>query len=82
MKKNEWTFVSSMTEPHYGHAGTVHGDLMYISGMDQQMEEGKLCLFRSKGDDCTCVHLNWVHFCKCEDDCSHHGFMVLKLSSQ
>eukprot|EP00066_Takifugu_rubripes_P022588 XP_011611854.1 PREDICTED: kelch-like protein 9 isoform X1 [Takifugu rubripes] len=32
MKKNEWTFVSSMPEPHYGHAGTVHGDLMYISG--------------------------------------------------
>lgn len=32
LKKNEWTFVSSMVEPHYGHAGTVHGDFMYISG--------------------------------------------------
>uniref|UniRef100_H3DDZ5 Si:rp71-68n21.9 n=1 Tax=Tetraodon nigroviridis TaxID=99883 RepID=H3DDZ5_TETNG len=32
MKKNEWTFVTSMKEPHYGHAGTVHGDFMYISG--------------------------------------------------
>uniref|UniRef100_A0A3Q1EKP2 Si:rp71-68n21.9 n=1 Tax=Acanthochromis polyacanthus TaxID=80966 RepID=A0A3Q1EKP2_9TELE len=32
LKKNEWTFVTSMVEPHYGHAGTVHGDLMYISG--------------------------------------------------
>ena len=33
LKKNEWTFVTNMVEPHYGHAGTVHGDLMYISGM-------------------------------------------------
>lgn len=32
LKKNEWTFVTNMREPHYGHAGTVHGDLMYISG--------------------------------------------------
>uniref|UniRef100_A0A3B4BIB8 BTB domain-containing protein n=1 Tax=Periophthalmus magnuspinnatus TaxID=409849 RepID=A0A3B4BIB8_9GOBI len=32
LKKNEWTFVTNMLEPHYGHAGTVHGDLMYISG--------------------------------------------------
>ncbi|KAK7939661.1 hypothetical protein WMY93_002987 [Mugilogobius chulae] len=32
LKKNEWTFVTNMMEPHYGHAGTVHGDLMYISG--------------------------------------------------
>ncbi|XP_062258877.1 kelch-like protein 9, partial [Platichthys flesus] len=32
LKKNEWTFVSNMNEPHYGHAGTVHGNLMYISG--------------------------------------------------
>ncbi|XP_026151044.1 kelch-like protein 9 [Mastacembelus armatus] len=32
LKKNEWTFVTCMVEPHYGHAGTVHGDLMYISG--------------------------------------------------
>ncbi|CAJ1079055.1 kelch-like protein 9 [Xyrichtys novacula] len=32
LKKNEWTFVNSMVEPHYGHAGAVHGDLMYISG--------------------------------------------------
>ncbi|XP_066562592.1 kelch-like protein 9 [Amia ocellicauda] len=30
--KNEWTFVSPMGEPHYGHAGTVYGDLMYVSG--------------------------------------------------
>ncbi|KAG9348853.1 hypothetical protein JZ751_029170 [Albula glossodonta] len=29
--KNEWTFMSPMAEPLYGHAGTVHGDLMYIS---------------------------------------------------
>ncbi|XP_053732923.1 kelch-like protein 9 isoform X1 [Synchiropus splendidus] len=32
LKNNEWTFVTSMMEPHYGHAGTVHKDLMYISG--------------------------------------------------
>ncbi|XP_015250530.1 PREDICTED: kelch-like protein 13, partial [Cyprinodon variegatus] len=32
LKKNEWTFVTNMVEPHYGHAGTVHGGLMYISG--------------------------------------------------
>ncbi|XP_037542600.1 kelch-like protein 9 isoform X2 [Nematolebias whitei] len=32
LKRNEWTFVASMVDPHYGHAGTVHGDLMYISG--------------------------------------------------
>uniref|UniRef100_A0A3Q3XMU9 BTB domain-containing protein n=1 Tax=Mola mola TaxID=94237 RepID=A0A3Q3XMU9_MOLML len=32
LKKNEWTFVTNMVEPHYGHAGTVHGELMYISG--------------------------------------------------
>nr|XP_043874314.1 kelch-like protein 9 [Solea senegalensis] len=32
LKKNEWTFVTNMMEPHYGHAGAVHGDLMYISG--------------------------------------------------
>uniref|UniRef100_A0A3Q4GYB5 Si:rp71-68n21.9 n=1 Tax=Neolamprologus brichardi TaxID=32507 RepID=A0A3Q4GYB5_NEOBR len=32
LKKNEWTFVNSMVEPHYGHAGTVHEGLMYISG--------------------------------------------------
>lgn len=36
MKKNEWTFVTGMVEPHYGHAGTVHADLMYISGMETQ----------------------------------------------
>lgn len=54
MKKNEWMFVSSMAEPHYGHAGTVHGDLMYISGTDKPMDEGKLCLFRSKGDSFSC----------------------------
>ncbi|KAF7644623.1 hypothetical protein LDENG_00218930 [Lucifuga dentata] len=32
LRKNEWTFVTNMVEPHYGHAGTVHGDLLYISG--------------------------------------------------
>ncbi|XP_071392261.1 kelch-like protein 9 [Centroberyx affinis] len=32
LRKNEWTFVTHMVEPHYGHAGTVHGDLMYVSG--------------------------------------------------
>ncbi|KAI1899733.1 hypothetical protein AGOR_G00064800 [Albula goreensis] len=32
LSKNEWTFMSPMKEPHYGHAGTVHGDLMYVSG--------------------------------------------------
>ncbi|XP_062861596.1 kelch-like protein 9 isoform X2 [Trichomycterus rosablanca] len=32
LKKNEWTFVAPMSEPHYGHAGTVHGGLMYVSG--------------------------------------------------
>ncbi|KAM4608738.1 kelch-like protein 9 [Polymixia lowei] len=32
LRKNEWTFVTRMVEPHYGHAGTVHGDLMYVSG--------------------------------------------------
>lgn len=32
LKKNEWSLVKNMYEPHYGHAGTVHGDLMYISG--------------------------------------------------
>lgn len=32
LKTNEWTFVSSMAESHYGHAGTVHGDMLYISG--------------------------------------------------
>lgn len=52
MKKNEWTFVSSMAEPHYGHAGTVHGDLMYISGTDKLVDEGKF--FRSKGDSFSC----------------------------
>lgn len=36
LKKNEWTFVANMVEPHYGHAGTVHGDLMYISGTLKQ----------------------------------------------
>ncbi|KAJ8339894.1 hypothetical protein SKAU_G00345270 [Synaphobranchus kaupii] len=30
--KNEWTFVSPMAEPLYGHAGSVQGGLMYISG--------------------------------------------------
>ena len=38
LKKNEWTFVTSMVEPHYGHAGTVHGGLMYISGETTQPE--------------------------------------------
>ncbi|XP_062906772.1 kelch-like protein 9 isoform X2 [Mobula hypostoma] len=29
---NEWTYVTKLAEPHYGHAGTVHGGYMYISG--------------------------------------------------
>lgn len=32
LKRNDWTLVSHMSEPHYGHAGSVHGDLMYVSG--------------------------------------------------
>lgn len=32
LNKNEWSFVAPMSEPHYGHAGTVHGGLMYVSG--------------------------------------------------
>ncbi len=32
LNKNEWTLVAPMCEPHYGHAGTVHGGLMYVSG--------------------------------------------------
>ncbi|XP_065105052.1 kelch-like protein 9 isoform X1 [Paramisgurnus dabryanus] len=32
LNKNEWSFVAPMSEPHYGHAGTVHGDLMFVSG--------------------------------------------------
>lgn len=35
LSKNEWTFVAPMSEPHYGHAGTVHGGLMYVSGKYQ-----------------------------------------------
>lgn len=69
MKKNEWTFVSSMAEPHYGHAGTVHGGLMYISGMDKANFSGvKETVSVVICDECTFVHLNWVHFCKCKDD--------------
>lgn len=49
MKKNEWTFVTSMVEPHYGHAGTVHADFMYISGMETLMDKDKLCLSTKKG---------------------------------
>ncbi|XP_076119520.1 kelch-like protein 9 isoform X1 [Alosa pseudoharengus] len=32
LNKNEWSFVMPMVEPHYGHAGAVHGGLMYVSG--------------------------------------------------
>jgi len=32
LKKNEWRGVAPMAEPHYGHAGAVHGGLMYVSG--------------------------------------------------
>ena len=39
LKRNDWTLVSHMSEPHYGHAGSVHGDLMYVSG-----NEGKVHL--------------------------------------
>ncbi|RMC08138.1 hypothetical protein DUI87_15172 [Hirundo rustica rustica] len=31
-RMNEWSYVAKMNEPHYGHAGTVYGGLMYISG--------------------------------------------------
>lgn len=31
-RTNEWTYVAKMNEPHYGHAGTVYGGYMYISG--------------------------------------------------
>lgn len=31
-RTNEWTYVAKMNEPHYGHAGTVYGGVMYISG--------------------------------------------------
>ncbi|ELK18879.1 Kelch-like protein 13 [Pteropus alecto] len=30
-RTNEWTYVAKMNEPHYGHAGTVYGGVMYIS---------------------------------------------------
>lgn len=53
MKKNEWTFVASMVEPHYGHAGTVHADLMYISGMETLTDKDKLCLSTRKETLCT-----------------------------
>lgn len=39
LSKNEWTFVAPMSEPHYGHAGTVHGGLMYVSGKSQSFLE-------------------------------------------
>ncbi|XP_057708905.1 kelch-like protein 9 [Corythoichthys intestinalis] len=32
LKTNEWTFVNSMAQSHYGHAGTVHDNMLYISG--------------------------------------------------
>ncbi|CAB1332988.1 unnamed protein product, partial [Coregonus sp. 'balchen'] len=32
-RTNEWTYVAKMNEPHYGHAGTVYGGYMYISGV-------------------------------------------------
>ncbi|KAK3508853.1 hypothetical protein QTP70_010517 [Hemibagrus guttatus] len=31
-RTNEWSYVAKMNEPHYGHAGTVYGGYMYISG--------------------------------------------------
>ncbi|XP_069744508.1 kelch-like protein 13 isoform X2 [Narcine bancroftii] len=31
-EENEWTYVTKLKDPHYGHAGTVHGGYMYISG--------------------------------------------------
>ncbi|XP_051824934.1 kelch-like protein 13 isoform X1 [Antechinus flavipes] len=31
-RMNEWNYVAKMNEPHYGHAGTVYGGTMYISG--------------------------------------------------
>lgn len=59
MKKNEWTFVTSMVEPHYGHAGTVHADLMYISGMETLMDKGKLS-FYEEGDSLHTVLNLWL----------------------
>lgn len=70
MKKNEWTFVTSMVEPHYGHAGTVHGDLMYISGMDKQNRE-TATYHRQRGRssfESEFVHLNRLHFSKWPND--------------
>ncbi|KAJ8405937.1 hypothetical protein AAFF_G00308250 [Aldrovandia affinis] len=32
LSKNEWKFVCPMAESLYGHAGTTHEELMYISG--------------------------------------------------
>lgn len=43
LKKNEWTLVTNMMEPHYGHAGAVHGDLMYISGEQTRRHKFGLC---------------------------------------
>ncbi|XP_072482468.1 kelch-like protein 13 isoform X10 [Notamacropus eugenii] len=35
-RMNEWGYVSKMNEPHYGHAGTVYGGMMYISASSHQ----------------------------------------------
>lgn len=38
-RTNEWTYVAKMNEPHYGHAGTVYGGYMYISGKTLPRDE-------------------------------------------
>lgn len=65
LKKNEWSLVKNMYEPHYGHAGTVHGDLMYISGeltTDRQpafcCEEPSRLTVRKVTDR---MHVDYIH---------------------
>lgn len=46
-RTNEWTYVAKMNEPHYGHAGTVYGGYMYISGKTlprDQCDSGVQCV--------------------------------------
>lgn len=51
-RTNEWTYVAKMNEPHYGHAGTVYGGYMYISGKTAPRDEcdsGVQCVEVLKG---------------------------------
>lgn len=51
-RTNEWTYVAKMNEPHYGHAGTVYGGYMYISGKTlprDQCDSGVQCVEVLKG---------------------------------